>query len=268
MHLTWSIIWTHLLMYSTIYYIKNKNNQTKKLKAEKITHSPPLCHYQTGPAQRKEQAEAESFQKLENRPSCVAPDPHFQQQLVCWTTCAKSSSYPGNLANCSAILKACRNCLLQKVLLSLCLIPSLPWWLTSALVPLLSHGLPQRSGDSQYHITLRLSSHFEDICLCYWLQDGERKQAQKYCKGERGEGGETNSHSIMHQSLYGAWRCHTAIANKLVLLIWWARIWFPLCLCEPTQLSWQAGEREPHQAKSWLCSLLFWNQKEGGAENC
>lgn len=29
-------------MYSTIYYIKNKTKQTKKLKAEKITHSPPL----------------------------------------------------------------------------------------------------------------------------------------------------------------------------------------------------------------------------------
>lgn len=99
--------------------------------------------------------------------------------------------------------------------------------------------------------------HFEDICLCCWLQDGESKQGQKYCKGEKGEGGETNSHSIMHQPLYGTWRCHTAIANKLVLLIWWARIWFPLCLCEPTQLSWQAGGKGSHtrqRAGSVHCS--------------
>lgn len=67
------------------------------------------------------------------------------------------------------------------------------------------------------------SSHPDHIYLCCRQQDMESRQAQKYFKGEK-EG----KHKVLPAlCIFGAWRCHAAIASRLVLLTWQAGLQCP-----------------------------------------
>ena len=78
---------------------------------------------------------------------------------------------------------------MQKVLLLLCLIPSLPHRLPHAVVPWLSQEFPWRLGDSRNCVTscLKSSPH---LCCCRKVRANRLNHKNTV---ERGEGGETQA---------------------------------------------------------------------------
>lgn len=78
-------------------------------------------------------------------------------------------------------------------------------------------------------------------------------------KAKRGEGGETQALiPCRSPTLVPRCPCHRAARPDPA-----GKASVSLPAYEPTQLSWQAAERE----KSWLRFQLFWSKKEGGAES-